>query len=176
MKTLVALLSVLLFVSGCSSKKPVSKPSSHIATLTEYTEVSKEETPSYILKNKTPITLALLDEYEKWKGVRYSYGGNSLRGIDCSAFVQSVYADAFGIKVPRTTSKQAQTGYEVSLQERNAGDILLFKTSWNTRHSGIYLERGNFMHVSTKRGVSISNINNPYWKSAYWQTRRVLAQ
>jgi len=176
MKTFAALLSVLLFVSGCSSKKPPSKSPEHIATLTKYTKPQKAETPSYILKNKTPITLALLDEYEKWRGVPYAYGGNSLNGVDCSAFVQSVYADAFGLKVPRSTINQAKSGYEVTLKERDAGDILLFKTGWDTRHSGIYLERGNFMHVSSKRGVSISNINNPYWKNAYWQTRRVLTR
>jgi len=165
-------LATLLLLSGCSSKTTPK----HRVTLERYTKPQKAETPSYILKNKTPITLALLDEYEKWRGTPYCYGGESSDGIDCSAFVQSVYADAFGVRVPRTTKNQAKTGYEVPLQNRDAGDILLFKTGWSSRHSGIYLERGNFMHVSTKHGVTISNLNNPYWKDVYWQTRRVLAR
>lgn len=157
-------------MSGCSSRVAPQ----HIVSLEKYSTPQKPEIPTYNLQNKTPITLALLDEYEKWKGAPYCYGGDSVDGVDCSAFVQSVYLDGFGMRVPRTTKKQAKTGYEVALKERDAGDIILFKTGWDTRHSGIYLERGNFMHVSTKHGVTISNLNNPYWKNVYWQTRRVL--
>jgi probable lipoprotein NlpC len=165
-------LATLLLLSGCSSKKTPQ----HIVSLEPYTKVQKPETPSYTLHNKTPITLALLGEYEKWRGTPYCYGGDSRDGVDCSAFVQAVYADAFGVKVPRTTKNQAKKGYKIPLQNRDAGDIILFKTGWSSRHSGIYLERGNFMHASKKNGVTISNLNNPYWKNAYWQTRRVLAQ
>ena len=170
MKSFFLIVIVALFMSACSSKTS----SQHIATLQKYKKPQKAETPHYRLKNKTPITLALLDEYEKWRGTPYAYGGISSSGIDCSAFVQSVYQDAFGMVLPRTTKKQAYSGYEVPLQKSDAGDILLFKTGWDSRHSGIYLERGNFIHASKKHGVTISNLNNPYWKSVYWQTRRVL--
>jgi len=84
--------------------------------------------------------------------------------------------DAFRVRVPRTTKEQAKSGYETSKDEIKAGDVVLFKTGWNSRHSGVYLERGNFMHTSKKHGVTISNLNNPYWKNNYWQTRRVLPQ
>jgi len=40
--------------------------------------------------------------------------------------------------------------------------------------SGILVANGKFIHSSTKHGVIISSLNNPYWKSKYWQTRRVL--
>lgn len=170
MKYFLFFLIIALFISGCSSKK--SSP--RIVTLHKYKKPLKQEKPSYNLKKKTPITLALLQEYEKWRGTPFSYGGNTLHGIDCSAFVQSIFRDAFRMRVPRTTKGQAKSGYQTSKSKIQAGDIVLFKTGWDSRHSGIYLEKGNFMHASTKHGVTISNLNNPYWKQKYWQTRRVL--
>ena len=175
MKTSLFFLMILLLLSACSSKKIVHKmPAQNIVTLESHTKTPKKEISSYNLRNKTPITLALIDEYDKWYETPYVYGGDSFDGVDCSAFVQSVFMDAFRVRVPRTTHHQAQIGYEVTSNAREAGDIVLFKTGVSSRHSGIYIERGNFMHTSTTKGVTISNLNNPYWKNAYWQTRRIL--
>lgn len=170
MKLLLFCLLTALFMGGCSSKKS----SIHKVTLHKYEKPPQDEKAEYQLKNRTPITLALLEEYKKWKGTPFCYGGESSDGIDCSAFVQSMFMDALRLRVPRSTKGQAQSGYKTSRAKIEAGDIVLFKTGWSSRHSGIYLERGNFMHASTKHGVTISNLNNPYWKNSYWQTRRVL--
>lgn len=161
MKLFFILLTLLLVVSGCSTKVSYKKP-------------AKNETPPYSLKNKTSISVALYEEYAKWHKTPYRLGGNSFRGVDCSSLVQSIYRDAFKISVPRTTKEQAKIGYKVSKVSLKEGDLVLFKTGYNVRHSGVYLERGNFINASTSYGVTISNLNNPYWKSKYWQSRRVL--
>lgn len=161
MKLFFTLLTLLLVVSGCSTKVSYKKP-------------TKRETPPYSLKNKTSISIALYEEYAKWHKTPYRLGGNSFRGVDCSSLVQSIYRDAFKISVPRTTKEQAKIGYKVSKVSLKEGDLVLFKTGYNVRHSGVYLERGNFINASTSYGVTISNLNNPYWKSKYWQSRRVL--
>ena len=167
---LLTLLLALLLL-GCSTR--VSKPSSHQVTLTPYKKRAPQES-SYQLHKKNAITLALFDEYQKWYGVAYKYGGNSYNGVDCSALVQTLYYDAFGIKLPRTTKEQIKRGSFVGKSYLREGDIIFFKTGWNSLHSGIYLERGNFIHASSKHGVTISNLNNPYWKACYLQSRRVL--
>ncbi len=171
---LLFLFVSLLLLSGCSSRGKGAYQRPHKVTLHPYAKPPKEETPSYHLQNKNSITLALYDEYKKWKGTPYLYGGNSLSGVDCSALVQSVYVDAFGVRVPRTVKEQAKRGYYVAKNEIREGDLVCFKTGWSTLHSGIYLEKGNFMHASSKHGVTISNLNNPYWREKYWQTRRIL--
>ncbi len=163
------ILGVFLF-SGCSHN-PTPE---HIVSLQTYKKIPQDETPLYQLKSKDPIALTLYDEYKKWHGTPYCYGGDSANGIDCSALVQEIFYDAFGIKVPRTTKKQAKVGYEISQNEIKAGDIVLFKTGLRTHHSGIYLERGNFINTSSTHGVTLSNLNNPYWKEKYWQSRRIL--
>jgi cell wall-associated NlpC family hydrolase len=165
----VFLFSILLTftINGCSTKKTK-------ITLHSYTKPLKNKTPPYLLHKKNTITLALYEEYLKWHGVAYKFGGNSKRGIDCSALVETLYADAFGIRIPRTTAKQIKRGVFIAKNRLREGDIIFFKTGWKSMHSGIYLERGNFIHTSTKHGVTISNINNPYWKSKYLESRRLL--
>ena len=172
MRLLILVLLSLIFLSGCSTKAtPYIK---HKEILKPNTNFSQTENPSYKLQNKNAITKALYTQYKKWDGSPYCYGGTSKNGIDCSSLVQNIYYDAFAIKIPRTTIEQAKIGYRVPRNKTKEGDLLLFKTGYSTRHSGIYLESGNFINTSTKHGVTISNLNNPYWRSKYWQTRRVL--
>lgn len=159
------LVLTLFLMSGCSTKF-VKK---HHA----YKKPSKPQ-PSYKLKSTSSIKSALYSEYEKWDKTPYVLGGNSFNGVDCSSLVQSIYRDALGVRVPRTTRDQAKVGYWIGKKRLKEGDLILFKTGYNTRHSGIYLENGNFINASTKYGVTISSIHNPYWRSKYWQSRRVL--
>jgi len=166
MRVLYLLTLLLLIFSGCSTK--------HEVTLHPYKKPSRNELSTYQLKSNNPIAIALYDEYKKWHGTPYCYGGTTIDGVDCSALVQTIFRDALGLRVPRATEEQAKIGYKISKKEIEAGDIILFKTGWSSRHSGIYLENGNFINTSTKHGVTLSNLNNPYWKEKYWQTRRVL--
>ncbi|MEN8302732.1 MAG: NlpC/P60 family protein [Campylobacterota bacterium] len=167
MKTLLLVFTVLLLLNGCSSKK-VSKPAFKAKKTT------KSVTSTKTKPSGNWINRALNKEYAKWDGTPYKYGGTSKKGVDCSSLMQIIYRDAFGLKIPRTTASQSKIGYQVNKTTSREGDLVFFKTGWNTRHSGILLEKGRFIHSSTKYGVMISSLNNPYWKSKYWQTRRVL--
>lgn len=116
----------------------------------------------------------LRQEYSNWQGTPYRLGGNSKRGIDCSALVQNIYRDSFNIALPRTTDIQAKQGYLVYRNQLQIGDLVFFKTSWTTRHVGIYIGNGEFIHASTSNGVITSSLNNVYWKTRYWQAKRIL--
>ena len=90
-------------------------------------------------------------------------------------FVYLTYRDNFSIQLPRTTEQQLQRGVKVNTQaDLKAGDLVFFKTGIWQRHVGIYLEKRKFLHVSTKKGVIISHLDNPYWKKRYWSAIRVL--
>ena len=115
----------------------------------------------------------LIQHYNDWRGVPYRNGGQSRQGIDCSAFVQLTYKEQLRLNLPRTTNQQAYSGIQISTGGLRPGDLVLFKTGWGERHIGIYLERSNFMHVSTNRGVMVSSIAEPYWRKRFWQARRV---
>lgn len=78
-------------------------------------------------------------------GTPYKYGGTDLyKGIDCSGFVQQVYA-AFGVKLPRTSKEQRSVGYAVKESQLKPGDIVCY-----SGHVGIYVGNGNIIHASNK--------------------------
>lgn len=111
--------------------------------------------------------------FNDWVGTPYRPGGSDKRGIDCSGFVQQAYAALFDISLPRTTKMQARSGNKISQSELKATDLVFFKTGLFSKHVGIYRGDGHFMHASTKRGVSLSRLDDDYWNGHFWQARRI---
>ncbi len=119
---------------------------------------------------------ALLEQHARWRGVPYRLGGTDRGGIDCSAFVQRTFAERFGIALPRTTAQQGRAGVAVTREALRPGDLVFFKTGRKLRHVGIYLGDGRFLHASTSRGVTLSSLENRYWRERYWKARRILSR
>ncbi len=113
----------------------------------------------------------IMEKFQQWRGVRYKYGGTTKRGVDCSAFVQSIYSDAFNKPLPRTTSKQKHLGKAVKKQQLAVGDLVFFR---GNTHVGIYVGNGEFIHSSTTNGVTLSKLNNLYYRRHYTQSRRII--
>ncbi|MEA3291056.1 MAG: NlpC/P60 family protein [Pseudomonadota bacterium] len=111
--------------------------------------------------------------FDDWRGTPYRYGGESRRGMDCSAFVSRAYQDVYGHALPRTTRHQARTGSHVATRKLQPGDLVFFRTGRDSRHVGIYVEKGEFIHASQSKGVTRSSLNNSYWKRHYWRARRI---
>jgi cell wall-associated NlpC family hydrolase len=125
------------------------------------------------LNNTTKIKAILNEQHKDWHRVDHSTGGLSKNGIDCSGLVYRTYREKFGIDVPRSTEHQSKAGRSVEKSQLKAGDMVFFKTGLFKRHVGMYIEKSKFLHVSSSKGVMVSNLNNTYWKEAYWQTRRL---
>lgn len=112
--------------------------------------------------------------FNDWAGTPYRPGGSDRRGIDCSGFVQQAYAALFGIPLPRTTKMQARSGNKINQSELKPTDLVFFRTGLFNRHVGIYRGDGHFMHASTKRGVTLSRLDDDYWNGHFWQARRII--
>lgn len=111
---------------------------------------------------------SLIDKAIDYIGVPYRFGGSSLKGIDCSAFVQTVYK-YFRIDLPRTAREQFKAGVKVSKKELQIGDLIFFQTyAKYPSHVGIYLGEGNMIHASSRdKKVTITSINEPYYIRRY---------
>lgn len=116
---------------------------------------------------------ALEHYYRQWAGTPYRYGGQSSQGIDCSSFVRHALSAVDSYRLPRTAAAQARTGHRIAPRDLSAGDLVFFKTGRLSRHVGIYIGDGRFMHASSSDGVTISRLGNIYWRHHYWQSRRL---
>jgi len=161
------ILTIFSLLQGCSSNK-LSQNQNHKRV--HQNPIKKE----YLTDTLQIRQAKLLETYQQWQGTPYRLGGNSAKGIDCSAFVQKVYYDNFAKNLPRTTKSQAVLGQAVSQKQVTIGDLLFFKIDSNTRHVGIYIGDEQFLHASSSKGVIISDISITYWQKHYWQTRRLL--
>lgn len=153
----VVLVSVTSLLMSCGALQERSSVSLNAAKLTDSAYVKK----------------VLYSQFNDWQGVRYRYGGLSRSGIDCSGFVYVTFKTKLGLNLPRTTALQTRLGKEVNKSELKAGDLVFFKTTFQSGHVGIFLENDRFLHVSERKGVTISRLDDNYWKSNYWKSVRI---
>lgn len=120
-----------------------------------------------------PLRSRILDQYQKWKGTHYQWGGSTHRGVDCSALMQHLFSDAAHLSLPRTTSEQIHRGVKVAQYRLRVGDLVFFRTGPNQKHVGVYIGGSQFIHASSSQGVTVSTLNDSYWQARYITARRV---
>ena len=157
---------------GLIVKEDVKVAYEPIITPEEYKKLIEED-KNLSNNDVTDMNKEFMDFYNEWKGVKYRFGGNSKKGIDCSAFTQRIYKEKFDIKIPRSTWTQVKVGKEVKKSKLELGDLIFFKTGKIDRHVGVYMGNGDFMHASIK-GVKFSKVDKPFYKKAYWTSRRII--
>lgn len=118
--------------------------------------------------------LNLLNFIEEWFGTRYKYGGETKRGIDCSALTGSLLMAVYGFIVPRTARQQYEASEKIKREELKEGDLVFFNTTGGVSHVGLYLENDYFVHASSSQGVTITSLNDPYFSKRYIGAGRVL--
>lgn len=115
---------------------------------------------------------------EQFLGIPYVWGGNGPRSFDCSGFTKYVM-NHFGYDISRTASAQATNGIAVSRSELQPGDLVFFHTFSSyvyITHVGIYAGNGQFIHASSSKGITYSDLNSAYYSSAYVSARRIINQ
>jgi peptidoglycan endopeptidase LytE len=136
----------------------------------EIKEVSQSEEFTEKPKPDKLVTFA-----KKLVNIPYKFGGNTILGIDCSAYVKKVYG-LLGIELPRTAREQFQTGEAVDKDELSIGDLVFFRTYASfPSHVGIYLGNNLFIHASSRgKKVTIDSLETPYYLKRFIGGKRLL--
>lgn len=116
---------------------------------------------------------------KSFAGAPYRYGGESVRGLDCSAFVKKMY-EIFEVQLPRTAREQFCAGPQVDREDLSTGDLVFFKTKRFAKyptHVGIYIGDQKFIHASSlfRRGVKVDRLTDTYFTRTYAGAIRVKA-
>ncbi len=118
--------------------------------------------------------VAMLKSIDDWWATKYCYGGDSKSCIDCSAFTRTVIKDVYSIELPRTAKEQFEFSQKIEVEELKEGDLVFFQTTGRSiSHVGIYLMNNKFVHAAVSQGVSISDLNDVYWKTRYRGAGRI---
>jgi peptidoglycan DL-endopeptidase LytE len=114
---------------------------------------------------------------KKMINIPYKFGGNSILGIDCSAYVKKVYG-LLDVELPRTAREQFNTGETVEKDELSIGDLVFFRTYASfPSHVGIYLGNDLFIHASSRgKKVTIDSLETPYYLKRFIGGKRLLTE
>jgi cell wall-associated NlpC family hydrolase len=106
-------------------------------------------------------------------GAPYRFGGSSLKGIDCSSFVQKIYG-IFDVSLPRNARQQSKVGVSIDREKLAQGDLVFFHTRRPLGHVGIYIGNNEFVHASSKsKGVRIDSLDTPYYQKRFQRAVRI---
>lgn len=111
----------------------------------------------------------------KMLNIPYRFGGTTFMGIDCSAFVRTVFS-FLNLALPRTAREQFNVGEKIGKDDLQAGDLVFFKTYAKfPSHVGIYIGDNMFIHASSvAKKITIDNITRHYYTKRYIGARRIL--
>lgn len=177
----VFVMATLLVLPGCMRKVTVT----YVPTQRHAESVGNKNTPKATSSSQRKIAGStakqslssshhLTNYLKDWQGVRYRFGGNSSKGVDCSGLTKRVYKDIYGVDLPRTVAAQSKKGKRIKKKMLQPGDLIFFKTGLNSRHVGIYVGDDRFIHASRSKGVTQSDLKSSYWRRKYWQAKRYL--
>jgi len=145
---LVILLTVFSILYGCAPK-----------------QVKVYETETRIRSEVVQQAINLL-------GTPYKNGAKGPDAFDCSGFIYFIY-QKISITLPVMTEGQIRYGSDVSGDSVQPGDLVFFKIKKDL-HVGIMINRKDFIHASTSRGVTVDDINESYWRKTLFGFRSIL--
>jgi cell wall-associated NlpC family hydrolase len=154
-KAITLLLLVVFLVTTSLTTVPAAQESQNKATL---------------VNTRTRLE-KLLHQY---LGIPYHRGGATKKGMDCSGFARTIYRQLFGLELPHNSGDQYHLPILKKVVTRlQAGDLLFFARKKKINHVAIYLANNKFIHASSSAGITISSLDEGYWKKRFIGAKRV---
>ncbi len=172
-------LSILSTLISCAPHKKLAISGENKNTTEKHNTTSelqlKKKYSALLNVDETKITsiklYALIDE---WYNTPYKYGGCDKNGIDCSNFVAILYQEIYNQSVKGSSASIFNQCRVITKKELQEGDLLFFKIDKKTiSHIGMYLQNNKFVHATTKKGVMIDDLDEPYYMNCFYKAGRL---
>ena len=121
----------------------------------------------------------VIDTAKSYIGTPNKFGGTTRDSIDASGLVYMSIQKNSPQKFPRIAQDMARYGKIIIKPKKlKRGDLVFFFDTYEVDRIitsvGIYLGNGQFINSSSNNGVSISEINDPYyWKEKFFYGTRI---
>jgi lipoprotein Spr len=173
-KFIVLLFVVCLLLNTFCSKQLYTEPS--FKNIEKHTEKKKLKdfmnagTEKGIDTHNTSAN-EIIKTAQKYLGVPHCMGGTTMKCMDCSGLLVTVFAK-HGINLPHNAEEQARYGKIIARMDGLIkGDLVFFIRTYETHrfitHSGIYVGNNKFIHTSSKNGVTITSLDDPWWNEKF---------
>lgn len=192
MTRILSSVLLLLILASCGAKKKASREERREVSVASSEKVTKpEELPDDVLSDgsyasnpgheahSTKID-EIINTALTFSGVRYKYGGTTIKGIDCSGLLYVSFG-AHDIALPRVSHEMAEQGRRIRVSDVNKGDLLFFTTTRRGRkinHVGLVVavegDDIKFIHSTSSRGVIVSSLREGFWNYSFVKATRVL--
>lgn len=179
MKTIykyAVLVICTFYIVSCKHHQTTTKSLDTNSNKTESSNNSlKKQYAAKLGVNESDIKNETLYKFiNEWQGVPYKYAGKDKAGIDCSGFTSTLYLKVYKKTISSNTKALVGEVKKISQSDLKEGDLVFFNTDGKSvSHVGVYLQNSKFVHASTKKGVMISDMNEPYFVKTYVSSGRV---
>jgi cell wall-associated NlpC family hydrolase len=156
------LIACLVFTS-CKSRKIITDASS--ARGKELSGTLEQRYSTLLgVREKDIKDQRLYKFIDSWMGAPHRLGGMDKGGIDCSGFTTILQKEVFSRSVARTAREMADQVKRLYEEDLKEGDLVFFNFGGQPfNHVGVYLHNNKFVHVSTSKGVIISDLKDPWY-------------
>lgn len=126
------------------------------------------------------VTNRIIDSALKYIGVPHIMGGTGYKGMDCSGLLVTAFREN-GIFLPHSCKALSVCGIVIS-EKHNLikGDLVFFtntyKSDYYVTHTGLYIGDGKFIHASSRKGVTITSLDNPWWQGKFAYGARIIQE
>lgn len=122
---------------------------------------------------------SVIDTAETYLGVPNKVGGVNKDSIDASGLIFVAITANSEFKFPRIAQDMARFGKIITNKEKlKRGDLVFFYDTYEIDRIitsvGIYLGENKFLNSSSNNGVSVSDLNDPfYWNEKFFYGTRI---
>lgn len=99
----------------------------------------------------TPTAQSILDQGRRFLGLRYTWGGLSAWGFDCSGLIWNLFR-AHGMTIPRDADPQFRSGQPVSRKNLEPADLIFWGNRNYVHHVALYVGNGKMMEAPDSAG------------------------